>query len=98
MHIVNERTGADETILLVGHGSRDPDSNAELYKAGRLLYESRSFSMVEACFIAIAAPDFPNGVERCVRLGARRIVAVPHMLFTGVLVKRMERLAGELEP
>lgn len=86
----------ETALLLVGRGSRDPDSNGELYKAGRLIYEGGRFGLVEACFIAIAAPDMTAGVERCVRLGARRIVLAPYMLFTGVLTKRMERLGREL--
>jgi sirohydrochlorin cobaltochelatase len=91
--------GDEETaVLLVGRGSRDPDSNGELYKVGRLLFEGRRWPMVEACFIAIAAPDLPTGIERCVRLGARRIVLVPQMLFDGVLVKRIARLGQAIEP
>ena len=85
----------DTAVLLVGRGSRDPDSNSELYKVGRLLYEGRAFGWVECCYIAISRPDLPDGLERCLRLGARRVVATPHMLFTGVLTKRVESLTHE---
>jgi precorrin-3B C17-methyltransferase len=89
---------AGETaVLLVGRGSRDPDSNGDLYKTGRLIAESRRFALVEASFIAIAEPDVPSGVERCLRLGARRIVLAPQLLFPGVLAERLRRLARELE-
>jgi sirohydrochlorin cobaltochelatase len=86
----------ETAVLLVGRGSRDPDSNSDLYKLGRLLYESGRFGLVEACYIAMTSPDMAQGVARCVRLGARQVVVVPYMLFTGVLVKRMERIATEL--
>ena len=66
-----------------GRGSHHTDSNSDLYKVGRLLYENGCFGAVEFCYIAIAQPDLPAGVERCVRLGFRRVVAVPHMLFSG---------------
>ena len=82
-------------VLLVGRGSRDPDSNGDLYKVGRLLYEGRRYGLVESCFIAIAAPDLLAGIDRCLKLGARRIVVTPHMLFTGVLSRRMEQIAVE---
>ncbi|MHB8577339.1 MAG: sirohydrochlorin chelatase [Dehalococcoidia bacterium] len=85
------------SILLVGRGSRDPDSNSELYKVGRLLYEGRGFGWVEACYIAISRPDLPEGLERCLRLGARRVVVVPHMLFTGTLTKRTELFASQFQ-
>jgi sirohydrochlorin cobaltochelatase len=77
-------------VLLVGRGSHDPDSNSELYKAARLLYEGRQYGWVEACFIAISQPDLRTGIDRCQRLGARCIVVVPYMLFTGTLTRRME--------
>lgn len=90
---VERQTLASTAVLLVGRGSRDPDSNSELYKVGRLLYEGRPFGGVECCFIAIARPGLQEGLERCLRLGARRVVVAPHMLFAGILSKRMELLA-----
>ncbi len=86
----------ETAVLLVGRGSRDPDSNGDLFKTARLVAESRRFALVEACFIALAEPDVEAGVERCVRLGARQIVLTPQMLFPGVLVERMRRLASTL--
>ncbi len=87
----------ETALLLVGRGSRDPDSNGDLYKTARLVAESRRFGTVEACFIALAEPDLAAGVERCLRLGARQIVLAPQMLFPGVLCERMARLGAELE-
>jgi precorrin-3B C17-methyltransferase len=88
---------ADESaVLLIGRGSSDPDSNSDLYKMGRLLYEGRDWGWVECCFVAMAEPDVATGVDRCVRLGARRIVLLPYMLFTGVLDRRVQTLAAEL--
>ncbi|HZQ38027.1 MAG TPA: precorrin-3B C(17)-methyltransferase [Dehalococcoidia bacterium] len=84
-------------LLLVGRGSRDPDSNSDLFKTARLVAESRRFDSVEACFIAIAKPELVAGVERCLRLGARQIVLAPQMLFPGVLSDRMARMGAELE-
>jgi sirohydrochlorin cobaltochelatase len=31
-----------------------------------------------------------EGIERCIRLGAKKIVMLPYFLFTGVLMERME--------
>ncbi|MBI2001153.1 MAG: sirohydrochlorin chelatase [candidate division NC10 bacterium] len=81
---------AETAVLLVGRGSSDPDANGDLFKIARMLWEGRGFGWVETCFIGIAKPDYPTGIWRCVTLGARRVIVVPYMLFTGVLVKRME--------
>jgi sirohydrochlorin cobaltochelatase len=82
---------ADVTVLLVGRGSTDPDANAEVHKAARLLWEGRGYAGVETAFVSLAAPDVPSGLDRCVRLGARRIVVLPYFLFTGILPDRVRQ-------
>jgi sirohydrochlorin cobaltochelatase len=80
---------AEVTVLLVGRGSTDPDANAEVHKAARLLWEGRGYAGVETAFVSLAAPDVPSGLDRCARLGARRIVVLPYFLFTGILPDRV---------
>ncbi|BCL31545.1 sirohydrochlorin chelatase [Streptomyces aurantiacus] len=83
------RDRAEVTVLLVGRGSTDPDANAEVHRAARLLWEGRGYAGVETAFASLAAPDVPSGLDRCVRLGARRIVVLPYFLFNGVLPDRV---------
>jgi sirohydrochlorin cobaltochelatase len=85
----------DVTVLLVGRGSTDPDANAEVHKAARLLWEGRGYAGVETAFVSLAAPDVPAGLDRCARLGARRIVVLPYFLFTGILPDRVRQQAVE---
>jgi len=80
---------AEVTVLLVGRGSTDPDANAEVHKAARLLWEGRGYAGVETAFVSLAAPDVPSGLDRCVQLGARKIVVLPYFLFTGILPDRV---------
>jgi sirohydrochlorin cobaltochelatase len=82
---------AETTVLLVGRGSTDPDANAEVHKAARLLWEGRGFASVETAFVSLAAPDVPSGLDRCLKLGARRIVVLPYFLFTGILPDRVRQ-------
>ncbi|MFE0062492.1 sirohydrochlorin chelatase [Streptomyces sp. NPDC059003] len=86
-----ERAGV--TVLLVGRGSTDPDANAEVFKAARLLWEGRGYAGVETAFVSLAAPDVPAGLDRCAALGARRVVVLPYFLFTGVLPDRVRQQA-----
>lgn len=86
---------SEVTVLLVGRGSTDPDANSEVFKAARLLWEGRGYAGVETAFVSLAAPDVPSGLERCARLGARRIVVLPYFLFTGVLPDRVRRQAAD---
>ncbi|BCJ70731.1 cobalamin biosynthesis protein CbiX [Catellatospora sp. IY07-71] len=85
------QAGADgaTTVLLVGRGSTDPDANAEVARAARLLAETAAVAGVEYAFVSLAAPGVPAGLDRCAALGARHIVVLPYFLFTGVLPRRV---------
>lgn len=106
LDIVHERVVAAEktsppcpkketAILLIGRGSSDPDANGDLHKIARLYWERYSYGWVESCFIGVTQPDLPTGLNRCIRLGAKRIIAIPYFIFTGVLIKRIHRIISE---
>jgi sirohydrochlorin cobaltochelatase len=81
-----------DAVLLVGRGTTDPDANAELYRAARLLWETTRDSgvdFVEPAFVSLAVPSVREGLERLGRLGARRITVLPYFLFPGVLPDRI---------
>jgi sirohydrochlorin cobaltochelatase len=84
---------AETAVLLVGRGSTDPDGNAEVYKVARLLWEGRGLGAVETAFVSLTGPDVPGGLDRCRRLGFRRIVVLPYFLFAGVLPDRVSATA-----
>ncbi|HEV2343372.1 MAG TPA: CbiX/SirB N-terminal domain-containing protein [Actinocrinis sp.] len=79
-------------VLLVGRGTTDPDANADLYRAARLLWETTrqlGVEFVEPAFVSLAWPSVGQGLERLRRLGARRVTVLPYFLFTGVLPGRI---------
>jgi sirohydrochlorin cobaltochelatase len=79
---------AETALLIVGRGSLDPDSNSEVYKIARLLWEGREYGWVEPAFYSLTPPNISAGIDRCVRLGARRVVVLPYLLFTGAICQR----------
>ena len=83
----------ETAVLLVGRGASDAEANADFYKIGRLLWERSPFGVVECCFISLAEPGVPAGIERCVQLGASRVLVVPYFINTGILVKRISEQA-----
>ncbi|WNS46556.1 precorrin-3B C(17)-methyltransferase [Paenibacillus sp. MMS20-IR301] len=85
----------DTIVLLMGRGGSDPDANSDFFKLTRLLWERTSYKSVEACFIAITNPLLPEGLERCLKLGARKIIVVPYLLFTGVLMKQFSEITAQ---
>lgn len=78
----------DTVVLMMGRGGSDPDANSDFYKLSRLLWERTAYKSVESCFIAIAGPSLDEGLERCLALGARKIIVLPYLLFTGVLMQQ----------
>ncbi len=95
---VTSMADREETaVLLIGRGSSDPDANGEMLKIARLYWERSRYGWVETCFIGVTRPDLPSGIRRCIALGARRIVAVPYFIFTGVLIKRIRGIVGEMQ-
>ncbi|RNB52851.1 sirohydrochlorin chelatase [Brevibacillus gelatini] len=79
----------DLAVLVIGRGSSDPDANSDIYKMSRLFWERYKARWVETAFMGVTYPLYDEGVERCLKLGAKRIVLLPYFLFTGVLIKRM---------
>jgi sirohydrochlorin cobaltochelatase len=92
---VPPRARPDTAVLLVGRGASDPDANADTAKLGRLLWEGHPWPLVEVCYAGITDPRVPEGLERCRRLGARRIVAMPYLLFGGRLEDRVHAQCGQ---
>jgi sirohydrochlorin cobaltochelatase len=87
--VVREDEKRDTAVLVVGRGSSDPEANSDLFKIARLFYEGRSYPLVETAFVSLAPPSVPEALERCERLGVRRVVVLSYFLFTGVLEERI---------
>jgi sirohydrochlorin cobaltochelatase len=82
----------DTAVLLLGRGGSDPDANSDLYKIARLLWEKTNFKIVEPAFMGVTNPLVDEGIERCIKLGAKKVVILPYFLFTGILIKRLEEM------
>ena len=48
--------------------------------------------MVESAFMGVTTPLVDEGIERCIKLGAKKIIMLPYFLFTGILMERMEKM------
>lgn len=104
--LLRERLAASEdpepeAVLLVGRGTTDPDANADLHRAARLLWETTRqvgggvIEYVEPAFVSLARPSVAEGLGRLARLGARRVTVLPFFLFPGVLPDRIVAQAAE---
>ncbi|WP_071396473.1 sirohydrochlorin chelatase [Bacillus tuaregi] len=82
----------DTAILLIGRGGSDKNANSDFYKITRLLWEQLNVKWVESAFMGVTLPLVDEGIERCIKLGAKKIVMLPYFLFTGILMERMNHM------
>ncbi len=75
-----------ETILLVGHGSRNPAGNREIESFADQLRERHADINIELCFIEFAKVLLDDGLERAAQ-NAERIIVVPLILNAAGHVK-----------
>ena len=87
--VVLEEEKGETAVLVVGRGSSDPDANSDLSKIARLFYEGRPYPVVESAYVSMTQPDVAEGLDRCLKLGAKHVVVFSYFLFTGVLEQRI---------
>jgi sirohydrochlorin cobaltochelatase len=87
--VVPEVEKAETAVLIVGRGSSDPDANSDLCKIARLFYEGRPYPAVESAYVSMTPPDVADGLDRCLKLGVKRVVVFSYFLFTGILEERI---------
>lgn len=77
-----------KALLLVAHGSRQEEANADLYHVVSEMKPLGQFDIVEAAFLEFAEPNIEEGGRRCVALGAEQVVLMPYFLSSGVHFRR----------
>jgi len=78
----------DLALLLIAHGSRHAEANADLDWLALELKKDGVYRTVVATFLELAAPTIEEGGKRCVEAGAKKVLLVPYFLSAGVHVRR----------
>lgn len=73
-------------VLVIGHGSKDPDARSALKYVSDGLGES--YRNVNYCFLEIEEPTIKQGIDTCARNSPECLVVVPYFLHKGAHVKR----------
>jgi sirohydrochlorin ferrochelatase len=72
-------------LLLIAHGSRRAEANADLeYVAAAL--RARGHGIVRPSYLELAEPTIEGGGVQCVEAGATDVVLVPYFLSPGIHV------------
>ena len=75
-------------LLLIAHGSREPEANADLVYLADQLQRRGTFAVVQASFLELEEPNIETGAARCVEQRAECVTLLPYFLSAGVHVKR----------
>jgi sirohydrochlorin cobaltochelatase len=78
---------SETAVLLCGHGSRDPDAIAEFAAAAAQLQVHVAPQDFATGYLEFAQPTIGEGLAALKARGARRILAIPGMLFAASHVK-----------
>ena len=91
--------GPDQTaVLLIAHGSRRAQANADLVLVADQLRERSDYVIVECSYLELAEPTIPQGAARCIELGAKHVLMMPYFLSAGSHVtKDLERHRNEFQ-
>lgn len=84
-------------ICLIGHGSRDPEGVQEFLTLSQKLHESKFCNIIEPGFLEFAKPTAAEALSACKHSGAKNIIILPVILFSGEHTQRdVPRIAGEV--
>jgi sirohydrochlorin ferrochelatase len=73
-------------LLLIAHGSRRPEANADLDHLAGVLRLRPEYLIVQPAYLELCEPAIVAGGEMCVAVGAKRVVLLPYFLSAGVHV------------
>ena len=89
--------GHDTAVLLIAHGSRRDEANADLAQLAEAVRARGDFAVVEIAYLEIAEPSIPAAARACAETGASRVLMLPFFLSAGAhVVEDLDRHRREL--
>ncbi|MGM0854077.1 MAG: sirohydrochlorin chelatase [Bacillota bacterium] len=82
--------------VLIGRGSSDPDVTKDLGALAELVHRKTKLADVRTCYLTAASPSFSDTLKS-VKNTERNVIFIPYLLFTGLLMKGIEREIGQTE-
>lgn len=83
--------GKRVTLLLVARGSSDEETLRDVRDIASLFETADEVAKAEVCYLAAAKPQFEEELRELVQTTNAPIVIFPYLLFTGLLMKRIEK-------
>ncbi|MEH7493735.1 sirohydrochlorin chelatase [Neobacillus niacini] len=81
-----------DRLLIVGVGSSDPDVHVNFGKIADGLGKRLRPERVSVCYLAATVPKLSEGLESISEGAEGRVIVVPYMLFTGLLLAELNKI------
>lgn len=95
--VMSKTIDSQTAVLLMAHGSRRANANADLEELAGRVREQGSYGIVEVSYLELAEPSIPEGGRKCVAHGARTVLMLPYFLSAGRHVTEdLERFRQQL--
>ena len=82
-------------LLVVGRGTTDPDSNADVHKLCSMLWEGMGYGFATVGYSGTAYPSIAESLKLVERLDFKRTIVIPFFFFTGILLDRIYQTVEE---
>ncbi|WP_010531884.1 sirohydrochlorin chelatase [Lentibacillus jeotgali] len=97
MKETNIPVNSDAKILLVGRGSRNPDTIRDIKAIGGKLERQSGIDQVDICFLAACDPSFDDGLQNSLKEEHSQVFVMPYLWFTGVLMRSIREKISALD-
>ena len=81
-----------DSILIVGRGSSDPSIYQSFKLISNGIQNRLNAKQVSVCFLAAADPRFQHGLETAIKHTSGRVIVIPYLLFSGLLLNEIEQM------
>lgn len=80
---------SEDSILIVGRGSSDPGIHTAFSEIEKGIQERLGVSEISSCYLAAAEPKFHAGLEIMLEQSPQRVIVIPYLLFSGLLLSEV---------
>lgn len=89
------RVGGGDVLLFVGRGSSEVPALRQTERVAAAVAGELGIDHA-VCYTGISAPDLAEGFAAALRHSPRRVIAVPYLLHTGILARRVGEILAPI--
>lgn len=83
-----------DSILIVGRGSSDKSIHTAFADIARGISKRLGIENIQVCYLAATEPRLPEGLETISKNATGKIIVIPYLLFSGLLLKEVDQMVS----